>query len=758
VGDGGEYYQMFFAWKLGHPYSTPESRIGYDSWVATGAVIGGVPSSALYALKNGNDESDYLHFWAYSGAASTISFLGALAGLRIGPHLSFMILHGILLGLLLGVTWARKGWTWVVSILLVLATSPLLWYLNVVHTEFLTFVAVMLSVVYWTDRRFAPSALWLAVASLQNISFAGLAALVAAFALYDQSHSSRRISQLDVISLVLAAVVALLHPCYYFFRHGLLTPTQNTAMVPFVQLPYVAAWFIDPDIGLFPNYPWAVALLALGILGMRSKKFLRASSNFLFFAVPYVLLATASFVSTTNLNHGAAPGFSRYCIWYLPLFVPGQALLLQTVIRRGLWVRLSTGVAFVVASIGVVIACYPGARDTYVTMKPVSSWIQETVPWLYSPPEEVFLERSWTEAGSEGILGVFGPGNHRVLVFSGSERHRLVGHDLALIDLDKLEVLVRHLQDRIPRGRKSEYYLIEDKDLPKLVGEVDTWIPTNNSAPTTLLARGWSNPETWGTWSDGRSASILIPGFSVPPHSMGLAISTYVVDAGHPLEVRISSESGLTLWQGMVKEPILEFPIPLGGLKRLDLRIANPHSPSEQGSSDTRMLGLGLKGIYFSTGESVPDFTPALIAPRGWLSAGKGGLETSLLSSGWYQQEAWGVWASAKTSSIRFPKDWIRHAKSISFRLGTLPSPAKDLASAKLKIVIEGHPVWQGEIGGDRYVSGEGLSVPLPGFTNEKGDLMVILEFQTLYSPLELGINKDTRKIGIGFSGVRFRD
>ena len=121
------------------------------------------------------------------------------------------------------------------------------------------------------------------------------------------------------------------------------------------------------------------------------------------------------------------------------------------------------------------------------------------------------------------------------------------------------------------------------------------------------LAKGWSRPESWGTWTEGRQAKIQL---RVQPPVRSIVIDALAfISPGHPDQRVIVSLNGqqvldtrLTQFQGNR----LEIPISaalnqrLGNDDRLDIELQLPDavSPQQLGiNDDSRIMGLGLKTL-----------------------------------------------------------------------------------------------------------------------------------------------------------------
>src|SRR6185436_5651279 len=119
-----------------------------------------------------------------------------------------------------------------------------------------------------------------------------------------------------------AAIVAALHPAYYYFTIGRLsglTGATHGKVPNFDEL-----WVVigDTSIGLIPNAPLFVLATAVtvGTLFFQAPRRLIDADTL--FALVVGALFLASFSQTKNFSHGGTPMMSRYALWLIPLAVP----------------------------------------------------------------------------------------------------------------------------------------------------------------------------------------------------------------------------------------------------------------------------------------------------------------------------------------------------------------------------------------------------------------------------------------------------
>lgn len=118
-----------------------------------------------------------------------------------------------------------------------------------------------------------------------------------------------------------------------------------------------------------------------------------------------------------------------------------------------------------------------------------------------------------------------------------------------------------------------------------------------------LSRRGWSVPEPWGTWTDGRSSEIHVHiGGKVAPRWVVMEVNPYIVHEKGVVSqtVTVYANDHLLGSSTVNAAQLLKFEIPptalqsADGLLRLRFEHANPAVPHDLGlSSDRRVLALG---------------------------------------------------------------------------------------------------------------------------------------------------------------------
>ncbi|MGN6549630.1 MAG: hypothetical protein ACTHJ3_07045, partial [Pararhizobium sp.] len=607
VGDGMEYYGMFLAWVETHrPWMNAASFAAYERLHDAGTIIGTLPADYLknaFPLLHLRDTADFNHFWFYSFLAAVVHFAGKAVGISLGAHESFLTLHALLFVLLLGVASYCYGWKGFLAALLLTVSSPIAWYANKVHTEFLTFCVTTTAIVLAMSGRLVGGAVFMAVASTQNPLLSLVP--VAMLAVRGFGHWSERYSRWEVIGAIVTAVLLAMHPGYYMARYGVVTPqllAGGAAPGAVMRLWYI--WFIDPNVGLFPNWLFGLILLVLGTVCWRSSLGSNGSAEdrlfhpgqFGIICAVFFLACLFSDSSTENLNSGATPGIARYALWYIALFFPFALSCVIAASRSSRTRR--TGFAAVALAFCIVAmdANITTVGESYVTPTKLSYFIQKNVPFLYNPPAEIFAERFSGYGESRRVKATVGPDCKKILIlpdapkdapvavparcpFTPAQLSGWVDEEARIISAPTYKEIASNNVAAVAPGPSIT------------VGR--TYLATASSGDWDFS--GWSQPEPTHRWSDGSESSL---GFSLPAAA---ADNLCLVLKGATLgkQTITASIAGKAVVRKQL-EGAGSISVPLGqgaGPRRVSLAFSNPHVP---GNGDPRELAFALQSLIVS--------------------------------------------------------------------------------------------------------------------------------------------------------------
>ncbi|TAK73981.1 MAG: hypothetical protein EPO12_21350 [Aquabacterium sp.] len=476
VGDGSEYYALYLSWEHSlRPWMTQAAYVAYDELFSRHEIMDLVSRDALAAafpaLRVG-DTADFNHFWLYSLLARMVGATLAAVGLHVSAHGAFIALHGLMLFMTMALAHRHYGLRGLCVVAFMTFASPMIWFTNKVHTEFFTYCLTLSSVILVLAGRRVAAAVLLGLAATQNPSFA----IVAAALVADRLRNFRQLpSAAEAAGIVLAGLLSVMHPLYYLWRVHVVTPqllAGGASLGHNLSTFYI--WFLDPDVGLLPNWPLGALGIVLGMWALarlpEKRDPSRYNGSWWWFVAVYLASCLYAHSSTINLNSGATPGLARYALWYMVLPFPLYLEALDWL--RSNWKRTGAGVVLLLLLLPHNWrVCKPQLPESYAKPSKLSRIIQTKMPWLYDPPGEIFRERYsglGEAAEAKASQGIVGP-DCRKLLLQPNEHHgpaiapQACGFDQQLLDA--------HVRARLQQRSDERYERIDDELYLKLKGQ-----------------------------------------------------------------------------------------------------------------------------------------------------------------------------------------------------------------------------------------------------------------------------------------------
>ncbi len=355
----------------------------------------------LPELKGRDGRYDMPHLWMYALLAVPGVWVAWLAGAP--PEWGFVALNTALLGTMLALALRRGAGPWT----MVLAASPLVWWLDKPLADLLIAAMLGVAVLCW-PRHGAVSLVALGLATAQNPALVvpcvvfGVAALAG-----DRARLRDRRWWAGALA---GAGLAAVGPAYSLWRLDRLSPLTS----------YTAAWWptmtsllfplADVNMGAVPRFPPGAIAVGLALLRPAGWK---APA-----ALPAAVSAAALLVvfsQQPNMNQGGNPDFSRYAVWLLPLALPW----LLDADRAPRLATRATGLLLLAAcAVWTLAAFRPSRPESYRYPTALASWLWTTHPSWTQPRPEAFAER--TSHREPAIVPTATPGCEKVLLHEGA--------------------------------------------------------------------------------------------------------------------------------------------------------------------------------------------------------------------------------------------------------------------------------------------------------------------------------------------------
>lgn len=318
--------------------------------------------------------SHALHFWMYSLFALPAKLvLQAVGGREFN---ALIVTNAWMLAAALAVAaGASRGHSGGgVALALLLAVTPVLWYLTFTGVEVFCWALAAVSLACLDRERYAASALAAALAATQNPPMALLAAVPVLVA-------ARRAPPAVAGATLAGASLALLPVIWNWWYFGVASLIAVSIDLDRISVSRTVGLLVDLNAGLLPYVPVLLIAAPLGTWRLARRGDRRAV--LIAIAVVGMLLAVQTQVNWNSDGRG----LRRYLVWMLPPL----AWLVVTAWSDRWRTRL---VAAAVITSGAVLIFDAPTRTTWLEHRPLARWVMRELPWLYNPDFESFVERS----------------------------------------------------------------------------------------------------------------------------------------------------------------------------------------------------------------------------------------------------------------------------------------------------------------------------------------------------------------------------
>lgn len=616
VGDGSQYYAMFFAWaETLRPSATDRSGAIYDAYVANHPEKGHFRSheklEKMFSLLSQKEGFDFPHFSFYSLLAALYYWPLKVFGADVG--LSFNLLHLSLIFIAAMAAHKKLGPLAASCLIVMVISSPALWFINKAHPEFFVVITTTVGIIHWIVGDYAKCGLWFAFPATQYPPFGGLCVLSLAIGL---AIGRRQFLVRNWAVIVMTLGILVLHPLYYSLRVGAPSPYMargsTSVILKAASIKAPASILVDPDIGLVPNWP-AALLIVLIFCVLWVKKSCRIDIKIAILLGVAALLFAYGQTRGFTLGRGGSLHISRYALWYIFIIFMALWYILQNINLRRRSIRVFAGLAALGLFIWNSQQYAPDKRELGFEPTALSRFLYSNLPQIYNPLPRIFLER---HAGHMRLpKGAWAASNHsgnKILVFPDKMSFADT-EDIPDIEgcrrLDPIRVYLLAKGRARERHGNRPFYLNGYGDVlagpPPSLPEKEKLSFAQEASNDRYLHRGWSSTEPGGAWSDGDSAEIVF----------GLESIRFLESYRLLLEVEpfLSKQTERTISIYFNGNHVKDWSFRKEGIETLDVRIdgndffyentlrfaiRDPMSPLElHGSADRRKLGIFLRSI-----------------------------------------------------------------------------------------------------------------------------------------------------------------
>jgi hypothetical protein len=520
VGGAAGYYATYFAWaEDGTPHPTQRAAQKFANYVK--------PRPEWSRLAGKDITADEDHFWLYSMLAAAFYWPLKLCGADVG--LGFNCLHLALLYVAVVLAHRRLGPAAAWSLVILVVGSPVLWYANKAHAELYANVLGSLGAVYLLAGLHGRSAVCFALIGVQIPPFGLIALLVLAVGVVSRGWKE---AVADWKLVIVAAAVLALHPAYFWLRKHTLSPMLDGQEFRFLgnlfPLRHMAAFWIDPDIGLLATWPLGLPLLIAGLVMLVRQRSRRRIEYAAFFVLSWLLLAWTCSRLTTGVGGDATVDVSRYSVWLIWLYFPILWKLLRWAGQQPRWMQRAAAIAGV-ALIGASAWLYQ-PRISEGSRRPTefSNWLYANASGFYNPVPRIFYASRGGQVEPPGKGGfrcrdwaVSDASGNKILVCREAFQRQSADAPDTIVGrgcLDPVAVykIAQEQFDRYPNekfcyinGRGKALFSPAEIHLERPIyfgqdGRLD-----KQDGAARFLGSGWNRPSAEGVWSNGDRCELI---------------------------------------------------------------------------------------------------------------------------------------------------------------------------------------------------------------------------------------------------------
>ncbi len=249
-------------------------------------------------------------------------------------------------------------------------------------------------------------------------------------------------------------------------------------------------------------------------------------------------------------------------------------------------------------------------------------------------------------------------------------------------------------------------------------------------------ARGLSQAEPWGTWSEGSAVSLEFAAPLPEKFAVHLVAHAFAADVGKEFVARVGNSTAKFTLGNSAEERVLEFSNPTRS-KTIEIEIPAPASPKSLGyNGDDRSLGIGLKELRI-----VPP--PAQGVDPNFVDFKQSAWPGVIFNArGLSQAEPWGTWSEGSAVSLEFaaplPEKFAVHLVAHAFAADVGKEFVARVGNSTAKFTL-------GDSAEERVLE----------FSNPTRSKTIEIEIPAPASPKSLGYNGDDRSLGIGLKELR---
>ncbi len=256
---------------------------------------------------------------------------------------------------------------------------------------------------------------------------------------------------------------------------------------------------------------------------------------------------------------------------------------------------------------------------------------------------------------------------------------------------------------------------------------------------------GWSFPEKGHTWTNGRSASLVFE-VEEPKTDLILKATLLPYTAQNVNHQRVDIYiNGTKVDKWLVNKAgdyttIIPKELVNYSALRILFNLPDAISPRELNvNTDQRQLALAMQRLVI--------LQPPIYDYHSEIRFGKGGNAYNYQIEGWSEPEEGFTWSNGNMASIFIPIRTSDADLMLNFRI--FPFVSDKLKQQDINILVNKQKL------GDLKIKAEGeYEIKIPNKYITGSSLLIQFEFPNACSPAQLGVNEDTRKLGVAFKWI----
>ncbi len=501
-----------------------------------------------------------------------------------------------------------------ILLILLLTINPIVFYFSWPSAEVLIFALLVACMVCWSNKWYKGAAIFISLAGTLNptVLVVGMVMIADFFSTLFRKkdikvawkpYLAERFP--DIVKYGACYIIALIPMIYNYYNMGHIsiagTLYNPTNIIKEASLRFFAYLF-DLNFGVFPYFTLLIIVSAcLGVMAIKRKKI-----GFLTLCVAF-LGTMAAYSLIWHINCGTS-GISRYNAWNSVIMIFAIALYYDSILSDGVVKKICRGAICtgIVLTGCIVLAYNPyrAAATNYTYMTPIAKTVLRYTPELYNPLFSTFNSRV------NHIDGAYNYWDYLPIIYTDDDGYicKILADAKNKEELREMLFSMNGNNNRLKSkinslGSGVEYINLSKKDKIVKASKYELGTPLNFSSSDNnvdgYIIKGFNSHEEWGTWTDGHT---VVMRFSIAANCneiQGIIKGTVFNDVQrieiYVNDAKVFSNDNFTGGN-------IEFTFNNPGVERpIELRIELPDaiSPTVFGSSDARILGLGIQDMCF---------------------------------------------------------------------------------------------------------------------------------------------------------------